>query len=70
MGQTPRFLIVPFKIADETVEGNTVNKNYCSNVDNFEESRNFRFIWNGLIHLADGSQWLLADPAREDDVTG
>ena len=31
--------------------------------------RNFSFIWNGMIHLSDGSQWTLADPAREHDVT-
>ena len=31
--------------------------------------KNLSFIWNGLIHLSDGSQWTLVDPAREHDVT-
>ena len=30
--------------------------------------KNFSFIWNGFIHLSDGSKWTLADPAREHDV--
>jgi hypothetical protein len=32
-------------------------------------AKEFSFIWNGLIHLSDGSRWTLADPAREHDVT-
>jgi hypothetical protein len=31
--------------------------------------RNFSFMWDGLIHLNDGSQWRLADPDRKHDVT-
>lgn len=31
--------------------------------------RNFSFMWDGLIHLEDGSQWYLIDPARRHDVT-
>lgn len=31
--------------------------------------RNFSFMWDGLIHLNDGSQWRLADPGRKHDVT-
>lgn len=31
--------------------------------------RNFSFIWDGLIHLDDGTQWRLADPDRKHDVT-
>ena len=31
--------------------------------------RNFSFMWDGLIHLNDGSQWHLADPERKHDVT-
>ena len=31
--------------------------------------RIFSFIWDGLIHLEDGSQWHLADPDRIHDVT-
>lgn len=26
-------------------------------------------MWDGLIHLNDGSQWRLADPERKHDVT-
>lgn len=26
-------------------------------------------MWDGLIHLEDGSQWRLDDPARRHDVT-
>lgn len=31
--------------------------------------RIFSFIWDGLIHLEDGSQWHLTDPDRIHDVT-
>jgi hypothetical protein len=31
--------------------------------------RYFSFMWDGLIHLNDGSQWRLADPVRKHDVT-
>jgi hypothetical protein len=31
--------------------------------------RIFSFMWDGLIHLEDGSQWHLADPERIHDVT-
>lgn len=28
----------------------------------------FSFMWNGIIHLEDGSQWRLSDPGRRADV--
>lgn len=28
----------------------------------------FSFMWDGVIHLADGSQWRVPDPARRADV--
>ena len=31
--------------------------------------RNFSFMWDGLIHLDDGSLWRLGDPTRTHDVT-
>jgi len=31
--------------------------------------RHFSFMWDGLIHLDDGSQWRLADSDRRHDVT-
>lgn len=31
--------------------------------------RNFSFIWDGLIHLEDGSLWHLTDSSRRHDVT-
>lgn len=31
--------------------------------------RNFSFIWDGLIHLEDGSRWHLTDPSHKHDVT-
>lgn len=29
----------------------------------------FSYHWDGIIHLEDGSEWRLADPARRHDVT-
>lgn len=29
---------------------------------------NFSFLWDGVIHLEDGSEWVLVDPAQRRDV--
>jgi hypothetical protein len=36
---------------------------------NRQISRAFSFMWDGVIHLEDGSRWQLADPSRRHDVT-
>ncbi len=28
----------------------------------------FEYLWSGILHLSDGSEWRLADPASRHDV--
>jgi hypothetical protein len=31
--------------------------------------KHFSFMWNGIVHLEDGSEWRVVDPAGRHDVT-
>lgn len=31
--------------------------------------KHFSFMWDGIVHLEDGSEWRVVDPAGRHDVT-